>query len=265
MNSFYIESVGVCAPGMTDWQEAQSIFRSNSSLDLAAGIGKPAISILPPNERRRTTKTIKLAINSLQQIADQESLMSLPSVFASSCGDVDLVQSICMALAQTDKPVSPTQFHNSVHNAAAGYWSIGSNSMHETTSISAAWGTFAAGLLEAACQMHEHQLPVLLCCYDISSQPPIDQIRPIQYDFASSYLLSPEASAQTLAKLMIEMATSAETTVMDQPDLEKLRKDNPSAAALPLLQSLALKKSGDIGIAYMPETGMRLHVDTLIT
>ena len=260
MNSFYIESIGICGLGMNNWEQAQAVFFGSCEPDLANKTGKPVISILPPNERRRTTKTIKIAINSIEQLMDQDQKdrLSLSSIFASSCGDVDLVQSICIALAQSGKPVSPTQFHNSVHNAAAGYWSIGNLCMQGTTSISAAYGTLAAALMESACQLQECGQAIVLCCYDIASPSPIDQIRHIRYDFACSFLLTPEPSPVTRAKLTIEPGVSTAVTTMDQSGLEALRRDNPAAAALPLLQGLALKKDSEIIISHMPDAGMRL-------
>ena len=260
MSSFYIESIGINGPGMNNWEEAQSVFVSGREPDLEKKTGKPVISILPPNERRRTTKTIKIAINSIEQLMDQErrERLSLSSIFASSCGDVDLVQSLCIALAQPGKPISPTQFHNSVHNTVAGYWSIGSLCMLGTTSISAAYGTLAAALMESTCQMQECGQGVILCCYDIASPSPIDQIRHIRYDFACSFLLTPEPSPMTRAKLTIEPGVSSAVTTMEQPGLEVLRKDNPAATALPLLQGLALKENSEIIIFHMPDASMRL-------
>ena len=48
----------------------------------------------------------------------------LPAVFTSSGGDGRNCHEICAALASAERLISPTRFHNSVHNAAAGYWGI---------------------------------------------------------------------------------------------------------------------------------------------
>ena len=53
---------------------------------------------------------------------------TLRPVFASGNGDGITVGAILEMLTKPDGFVSPTQFHNSVHNAAAGYWSIGTGS-----------------------------------------------------------------------------------------------------------------------------------------
>ncbi len=82
-------------------------------------------------------------------------------VFASSDGDGDIVHRLCTALATPAAAVSPTDFHNSVHNAATGYWSIGAHSQAPSTAICAYDGSFSAGLLEAACQIAVEARPVL--------------------------------------------------------------------------------------------------------
>src|SRR3546814_16767116 len=62
---------------------------------------------------------------------------SLPSVFASTHGDLPIMDYMCATLASEPRTISPTKFHNSVHNAAAGYWTIGSGCMHARPAVSA--------------------------------------------------------------------------------------------------------------------------------
>ena len=71
---------------------------------------------------------------------------SLATVFASSDADLAIIHRICLALTATPRLISPTDFHNSVHNAAAGYWSIAAGARAASTTISAHDGSFAAGL-----------------------------------------------------------------------------------------------------------------------
>ncbi len=277
MNTLYIESAGICAPSIPDWMAFKQIVQNNcqiqeeeflhngEALDLTIGAVIPPASILPPNERRRTTKTIKIALHCMQQLfpQDKNNIVPMASVFASSSGDVDLVQSICMALSTDDKAVSPIQFHNSVHNAAAGYWSIGCKWMHATTSISAANGTFVAALLEAASQINENRQKVALCCYDISSPPPLDMKRPVQYDFGCALVLAAEQTGQSIARLSFQPSTENKPVKMNRPDLETLRTDNPSAAALPLLFALACSHNSNLTLPYLPDLDMDIELTPL--
>ncbi|MEW8383556.1 MAG: beta-ketoacyl synthase chain length factor, partial [Candidatus Thiodiazotropha taylori] len=125
MISLSIEKIGVVAQGINNWPEASALLQGED--DYQGGELPPLKpSMLKPNERRRTTRTIKIALQAaeeaLQGFTGSE---SLASVFSSSEGDLDIIDQICLALTEEGRPVSPTQFHNSVHNAPAGYWSIG--------------------------------------------------------------------------------------------------------------------------------------------
>ena len=64
--------------------------------------------------------------------------------------------------------ISPTRFHNSVHNAAAGYWTIGAGCMQATTALSAYDATFAEGLLEALAQLADGRRRY---CWSVTTTP----------------------------------------------------------------------------------------------
>ena len=77
----------------------------------------------------------------------------LPAIFTSSGGDGQNCHEICQALASAERQLSPTRFHNSVHNAAAGYWSIATGATPASNALCAYDASFAAGLLEALTQV----------------------------------------------------------------------------------------------------------------
>ena len=76
---------------------------------------------------------------------------------------------MCTTLATTPTAISPTRFHNSVHNAAAGYWTIGTGCRAASTALSAFDRSFAAGLLEAATQCAADGEAVLLVAFDVNA------------------------------------------------------------------------------------------------
>ena len=73
---------------------------------------------------------------------------SLASVFASANGDGVVIDAILRMLASTPHAVSPTQFHNSVHNAPSGYWGIAMRATPASTSLCGYDGSLACGLIE---------------------------------------------------------------------------------------------------------------------
>ena len=54
---------------------------------------------------------------------------TLATVFSASGADGHNCHALCEQLATDDRQLSPTRFHNSVHNAAAGYWSVATGAM----------------------------------------------------------------------------------------------------------------------------------------
>src|SRR5204863_4637086 len=98
---------------------------------------------------------------------------ALASVFASTHGDLAISDYLCETLAGTATLLSPTKFHNSVHNAAAGYWTIGNICVKPSTALTAFQHTFASGLLEALTQVACEQAPVLYVAYDMPSRGPM--------------------------------------------------------------------------------------------
>lgn len=193
-------------------------------------VQRPAVSLLPPAERRRCAPSVAWALAVAQEAVASSGLDAgaLAVVFVSSDGDGDIVHRLCSALATPAAAVSPTDFHNSVHNAATGYWSIGAHSHAASTALCAYDASFAAGLLEAACQIATEQRPVLLVAVDLPYPAPLAPHRPVRHGFAAALVLEPGTGLE----ISLE---GSEPTPPPMRDFE----GNASAACLPLLAALA--------------------------
>ncbi len=194
MIRFGIGSIGLCAPGMANWEAGRSLLQGNSPYDPESAMPELRPGLLPANERRRTTPHIKLALQVAQEAieawpGDKE---QLSTIFCSSDADLDIVDKILTSLNLPGSPVSPTHFHNSVHNAPAGYWSIATGSQAASTSLSANEGSFVAGLLEAACQVGLEHQPVLLVAHDMPPPLTLKPFCPVDVAFGVALLLIPE-------------------------------------------------------------------------
>lgn len=195
-------------------------------------VQRPVVSLLPPAERRRCAPSVAWALAVAQEAVAHSGLDAgaFAVVFASSDGDGDIVHRLCTALATPAAAVSPTDFHNSVHNAATGYWSIGAHSQAASTAICAHDGSFAAGLLEAACQIAIEKRPVLLVTVDLPYPPPLAAHRPVRHGFAAALALVPDG------QLEVSLEEGAATPF---PDSLQTFEGNAAAAALSLLAALA--------------------------
>src|SRR3546814_15018794 len=79
---------------------------------------------------------------------------------------MSILQRSSAALATPERIVSPTDFHNSVHNAAAGYWGIGTGSRAPSTTLAGYDAAFALGLLESGLQVVGDRRAVLPVVFD---------------------------------------------------------------------------------------------------
>jgi hypothetical protein len=165
----------------------------------------------------------------------------LPAVFASSHGDTEITDYLCRELAAVNVALSPTRFHNSVHNAAGAYWTIAVGCRQSVNAISGGDESFGCGLLEATAQAISSASPVLLVAYDLAAPAPLSTVCPVSLTFGVALILNPAASACSLARLRLHQEDSAER--MPVPGLPRgldaLVQGNPAARCLPLLCSLA--------------------------
>jgi hypothetical protein len=257
--SAFIEGVGVLGPGLDNWPQAIEIL-SRKTPYAPKPTALPSPAGLPAAERRRTGPVVKLALAVGHEAAGASGRdpSKLATVFAASGGDGQNYHAICETLAGDDRQLSPTRFHNSVHNAPAGYWSIATRSMAASNVICAFDGSFAAGLLESVCQVSVDDNANLLIVYDTDYPEPLRHVRPIIDAFGVAFVLTPRPAAHALARIDVRL-TDAPATILAAPGLEQLRLGNPAARALPLLEALAQKRSSSVVLEYLP--GTQLHVD----
>lgn len=261
--SVRVEAVGVIGPGLEGWAAARPMLRGQAPY-AAAPLPTPRTDLLGANERRRTTPVIRLAMQAAEDAlrGSSRSAAELHSVFASATGDMEIVERICTALCTPGRPVSPTQFHNSVHNAPAGYWSLGAAARTPSTSIGAHDLSFCAGLLEAWSSALVEQRPVLLVAYDWPPPARFQPHRPAQHAFAAALLLAPDgpgAAAAPALEIDLQPAAGSAPSTMTDPLLETLRRQTPAARALPLLAALAGPQAAEVRLAYGDDRLLRLR------
>jgi hypothetical protein len=229
---------------------------------VAGEVSLPRLDILPAAERRRTGQPVKLALAAgMDALAGSpRAAHTLPTVFTSAGADGQALHEICETLAGPDRQVSPTRFHNSVHNAPAGYWSIATQSREPSTSLCAYDWSFAAGLLEAAVQTRVEHAAVLLVACDQPYREPIHSRRPLVGSIGVALLLAREAAHAPLARLDLRLTERTAATPMADAELERLRACNPTGRALPLLAALAGAAPGTVVLDYVADQSMTVAV-----
>ncbi len=255
-----VEGIGFWASRLPGWDIARAVIRGEQAAPDTPS-ARPAPTMLAPTERRRAPDAVAIALEVASRACESagRAPSDLPSVFASTHGDLAISDYMCATLAATPTLISPVKFHNSVHNAAAGYWSIAAGSYAPYTALSAFQYTFGVGLLEAVTQVACEERPVLYVAFDIEARGPLGTIAPSRGLFGAALVLAPTSSDQGGHKLALRVedhhspaATPARSAAA------ALVGDNALAACLPLFEALAANDASTI--SFRLSDRMSLHV-----
>jgi len=241
----WLAGAGVLGPGLPDWNTTRDVLLGAAAYTDGPD-PNPVPALLPANERRRASVPARWALTVGGEALAGSGFEpeNVAIVFTSCAGDSTITHQLCSGLAAQPPEMSPTRFHNSVHNAPAGYWSIFARSRAPSSTLCGFDASFSAGLLEAATQAAVEQLPVLLVAYDLPAPDPLRALWPVSRAFAAALLLSPapppagETYGTCGMRLEIGLADGDARSAwpaMLPPDLST----NPAAQALAVLWAVA--------------------------
>jgi hypothetical protein len=261
MTPLAIEAIGLCAGGLPDWTAARAVLRGEAPF-VPAPPPRLTPAALPATERRRANDAARWAL----QVAGEavhgmaaEAVAALPTIFASADGDGDVLAQVLRDIAAAPVTVSPTTFHNSVYNAPAGYWSIAAQAPAASTTLCAADGSFAAGLLEAAAQIATTAQPVLLVTCDL----PFPAHCPLRTEalaaFACALLLAPAHGARAPLGRIDDVVVGHGVVSAPPRSLGTAFIGNGAAAALPLLEAAAQAATRTVSLPYVGDQKLVLR------
>jgi hypothetical protein len=236
---------------------------------LESGVWQDSVSLqpelIPPRERRRAPHFVKMAIEVMQQACSMAGMAPhRPAiVFASQMSDMEITDYMCRVLAESPQLVSPTKFHNSVHNAAAGYWSIATESHAPANAIAAFDRSPSLALLEAAAQLSVEHTPVLVVMQDAAPPLPFEYICPESSSFAGALLIAPPGDC---IRPLVRCRLSTSPTKVDWPEMPLRLPDglagNASARILPLLVAAMRPAAGVLNLNFpaAPRLSLQLRL-----
>lgn len=269
--SFNILGLGAWGPGFSNWPELRTCFKQDYSFpDSAPAAPKP--QIIPANERRRAPLMVRIAVEVSSQAIDQAQLdpREVACVFGSGLGDTEITDYMCRQLSTEEKALSPTKFHNSVHNAAAGYWTISTDCMKAANSIAAYQYTAGQALIEGVCHSVSHQEPVLITLFDIAATGLFGDLFSCRDSFAAAILINAQSEKckKTLVRSKLEFEGKAIPTQCNNLELQSLQLTNPSASILPLLQEvdkyISRNRTQPVTLASSSQSGVKFNLEPFI-
>lgn len=259
----YVEGIGVWTPTLPDWPHFRALLRGAGGEQPAAA--KPVPALLAPADRRRVPTSVQMAIEAAAQAVAMSGLdaATLPSVFVSAHGDGPVLDYMCTILATTPTEMSPTRFHNSVHNVAAGYWTIATGCRAGSSASSALESSFGAGLLEVASQVVADQRAVLFVASDVAGSGPLAEVIASKAPFACALVLAPQRGSASVARLALSLQETNTASTAQHPLAARLAANNVAANGLPLLESLAGLQPADLILRAANGLGLGVHMEMI--
>ena len=240
-----VSGIGIWAHGIANWEAFQDWRQSPDTLSLPAEATAPSADIIPPREKRRVPLITRMAIEAGIQACRMAAIDpgQATTVFSSCMGDTDVTDYMCRVLATPEKAMSPTKFHNSVHNATSGYWSIFTGGHHSGGFVGAYLQSFATALIEAATLTLSENKPTLLVMYDIANRNPMHDACPIDTPLAYALLLHAADDTAAGRDISLTVVAGREDEKLKPADTTKLHFEqpgdlNPAADGLALLAAL---------------------------
>lgn len=250
---------GLSAPGLPDVEALAAVLAGGELGEERPG--SESISLLSPRERRRCPETVRLSMAAAEQACRAAGIAPAQpdAVFTSGMGDLAISDYMCRTLAETPELLSPMRFHNSVHNAAAGYWSIGAGARGDVTALSGATDSLVTGLIEAAARIESDRQPVLLVVYDTIADGPMQAVWPARHPFACALLLGPADNAAAAMRFEPEPGLTTDRCPALPAGLAARMEDNPAARALHLLALALDHHSEPVRLAARQGPGLRIE------
>jgi hypothetical protein len=264
-----VVGLGAWSDYFNSWSSLAELLQNN---DLVSGevlekIAGPKPQIIPANERRRAPLPVRLAVESSCQASQMANIdpKDLSCVFVSGFGDTQLTDYMCSVLASESKELSPTKFHNSVHNAAAGYWTISTGCQQAANSVAGFQHSVALTLMEGILQCVEENKPVLLTFFDAPVTAMLTDILGQGNSFSFALIVVPDNyySGHDYCK---KIKATIKYHRCEWPNLAAQNNtliqyymNNPSARILPFLEVLlGLSKSNAVEFPLSEQTSLSL-------
>jgi len=238
MKPAYVRGVGLWTPGHSSPEAWCS-----AAPDPEAA--KPHASLLEGPLRRRATPLTRMGIEVLQQAAAMGSadLKAIPSVWATAHGEHSAAIALLGMMQRGEGKLSPTKFHNSVHNTASGYASISSGNRAPSTTLTGGGELVASTFLEAACMLEAQGRDIAVVLADEPLLPPFDR-KHASTALAIGLLLSSRADG-ALAVLS-NIRRDAVSPLKHHDPFGSLHV----SAALPLIEKIVTARAGTVALEF---------------
>jgi hypothetical protein len=247
MKAVYVRGLGLWTPGYAS-PEAWCRGEPDPSVDA------PESALLSGPLRRRATKLTRVAVEVLHQAirtADCD-VTTVPIVWATAHGEHTTAIKILSMMRSGEGKLSPTHFHNSVHNTASGYASIALGNCSPSTTVTGGVELVASTFLEAICHLEGAAEDVAVVLADEPLLPPFnrsDGAVPLALAFCLS------SCPKGACAVLTDFRRDAVAPVKHCDRFGPLYVEG----GLPLLERIVLRRPGTVALEVVSERSGPIH------
>jgi hypothetical protein len=232
MTHYAVGGMGLWTPGYANLDAWRQGARDDS-------ITVAAASLAPARSRRATSHLTRMLVDTAGQATDEAGLSpsEIATVFGSAHGEIQIAIEQLQMMREGDGKVSPARFKNSVHNTAAGLFSLAAKNHGFTTAIAGGDDTVAMCLLEAQGLLEAGEPAVVVAVGEEALPEPIHRFAPHAELGLAFALRKDEQAGPRIGPL--ERAAH-----VDSPDVPGPFQGHPAAGALALLEGILHARPG---------------------
>lgn len=207
------------------------------------GANAPEAALLAGPLRRRASALTRMAVEVLQQATEAAGCdpATTSSVWATAHGEHTTAIKLLGMMHRGEGKLSPTHFHNSVHNTPSGYASIATGNCAPSTTLTGGGELVVASFLEAMCHLETAAREVVVVLADEPLQTPFDRTD-MATPLALAFCLSrePERATAALSGLRRDCVAPVKLHERFGPLCVSV--------ALPLMERIALRQPGTVAL-----------------
>lgn len=256
-----LAGVGIWSEAFSGWEQFCTVI-AGEAVEVDTKLQSELIS---PRERRRAPQFVKMAVEVMDEACRmaQVERESVATVFASGMGDMQITDYMCRTLATMPRTLSPTKFHNSVHNAATGYWSIATDSNAPANAVSGYEHSASVALLEGAIQAVEENIPVLVAVQEAAAPMPFKSVYDSDHPLAIAMLLAPPGTCSSpICELGVGISRDTPSQIQSAVFLGVDLETNFAAEILGLFLAIADGRNNRISLRVSPSANLSIDITT---
>ena len=254
MRPAYIQGLGFWSPGYANveaWRQKRH----------DPAVTKPPCASVGSRLKRGTSTLTRVSVEVMDQAGEAAGFdrSKVPTVFGSAYGEMHIAIEQMDMMREGEGIVSPARFKNSVHNTAAGIFSIAHKNQGFTTAIAAGEHTPALTLLEAmvCLSLQPEDGQVLLSIADETLPEPLRSGLPYgNYEaLGAAFALSAAPGDAPLGKLQ-NLAQGP----CPEPNTPEPFLNNPASPALGLIDAVLSRQAGPVRMSHEVERGWTIDL-----